>query len=288
MGHRSTEWCPRCGTSLSQHELTQAGVYQDRADPSLFVRFPLLDRDGRVDRRLDDDAVDAAGERRRGRASRRGVRPARERRVGGREALPGRRVRRARRAAASSSASATAARSTTSPPGSQVEHRVIPWEDVTMDQGTGIVHIAPGCGGEDFELSTRARPRRCSRRSTSPAASTTTTAGCTGSRPRRPPTRSSAGSARPASSSRRASTRTPIRTAGAATRRSSSGSPTTGSSRSRRSGRSCSRRTRRCTGCPSTWASAWTTGCATWATGTSRAAATTACRCRSIRARAAT
>ena len=28
-GHRSTEWCPRCGTSLSQHELTQAGVYQD-------------------------------------------------------------------------------------------------------------------------------------------------------------------------------------------------------------------------------------------------------------------
>ena len=46
MGHRSTEWCPRCGTSLSQHELTQAGVYQDRGDPSLFVRFPLLDRPG--------------------------------------------------------------------------------------------------------------------------------------------------------------------------------------------------------------------------------------------------
>src|SRR5438046_2749138 len=45
MGHRSTEWCPRCGTSLSQHELTQAGVYQERADPSLYVRFPLLDRE---------------------------------------------------------------------------------------------------------------------------------------------------------------------------------------------------------------------------------------------------
>src|SRR6476620_1538210 len=24
MGHRSTEWCPRCGTSLSQHELSQS------------------------------------------------------------------------------------------------------------------------------------------------------------------------------------------------------------------------------------------------------------------------
>ena len=31
LGHRSTEWCPRCGTSLSQHELTQSGVYQERA-----------------------------------------------------------------------------------------------------------------------------------------------------------------------------------------------------------------------------------------------------------------
>ena len=43
-GHRSTEWCPRCGTSLSQHELSLSGVYQDRADPSLFVRLPLIDR----------------------------------------------------------------------------------------------------------------------------------------------------------------------------------------------------------------------------------------------------
>ena len=95
MGHRSTEWCPRCGTSLSQHELTQSGVYQDRADPSLYVRFPLLDRPRRVARHLDDDAVDAAGERRRRRQSRRRVRAARERRVGRRRALPGRDVRRA-------------------------------------------------------------------------------------------------------------------------------------------------------------------------------------------------
>ena len=30
---------------------------------------------------------------------------------------------------------------------------MIPWADVALDTGTGIVHIAPGCGGEDFELS---------------------------------------------------------------------------------------------------------------------------------------
>ena len=38
-------------------------------------------------------------------------------------------------------------------PGGEVEHRVIAWDEVSMDEGTGIVHIAPGCGSEDFELS---------------------------------------------------------------------------------------------------------------------------------------
>jgi isoleucyl-tRNA synthetase len=31
-------------------------------------------------------------------------------------------------------------------------HRVILWKDVSETEGTGIVHIAPGCGKEDFEL----------------------------------------------------------------------------------------------------------------------------------------
>ncbi len=152
MGHRSTEWCPRCGTSLSQHELTQSGVYQDRADPSLYVRFPLLDREGEYvvvwtttpwtlpanvaaavhpgeeyGRRENGEWVavklfpdDTYAEKLRGSDL-----------VGWRYRGPFDDL----------------------PPGSQVEHRVIPWDDVTMDQGTGIVHIAPGCGGEDFELS---------------------------------------------------------------------------------------------------------------------------------------
>jgi isoleucyl-tRNA synthetase len=31
-------------------------------------------------------------------------------------------------------------------------HRVIPWTEVLATEGTGIVHIAPGCGKEDFQL----------------------------------------------------------------------------------------------------------------------------------------
>ena len=154
LGHRSTEWCPRCGTSLSQHELSQSGVYQDRADPSLFVRFPLLDRPGEslvvwtttpwtlpanVAAAVNPDAE--YGRRENGEW----VAVAR---------YPGRGVR---RAAAGRGARRLALRGPVrrrSAPAAQVEHRVIPWDEVSLDEGTGIVHIAPGCGGEDFELST--------------------------------------------------------------------------------------------------------------------------------------
>src|SRR4051794_7807251 len=44
VGHRPMVWCPRCGTSLSQHELVDS--YKDVTHPSLFVRFPLTNREG--------------------------------------------------------------------------------------------------------------------------------------------------------------------------------------------------------------------------------------------------
>jgi isoleucyl-tRNA synthetase len=154
MGHRSTEWCPRCGTSISQHELTMSGVYQDRADPSLYVRLPLVGRgieslvvwtttpwtlaanvaaavnpEAEYGRRANGEWVavalypdEAFEERRRGSEL-----------VGWRYTGP----------------------FDTLPPGAAVEHRVIAWDEVTLEDGTGIVHIAPGCGGEDFELGKR-------------------------------------------------------------------------------------------------------------------------------------
>jgi isoleucyl-tRNA synthetase len=39
-GHRSTQWCPRCGTSLSQHEQAGEGNYEELEHPSLYVRRP--------------------------------------------------------------------------------------------------------------------------------------------------------------------------------------------------------------------------------------------------------
>jgi isoleucyl-tRNA synthetase len=149
-GHRSTEWCPRCGTSISQHELI--GHYEDRTDPSLFVRFPIPDRpgeslavwtttpwtlpanvaaavnpDAEYGRRDDGEWVAVARyPDERLSARRRGAELVGWRYEGPFDGLP---------AAAG------------------IEHRVVPWDDVSMDEGTGIVHIAPGCGAEDFELS---------------------------------------------------------------------------------------------------------------------------------------
>ena len=42
-----------------------------------------------------------------------------------------------------------------------VVHRVIPWDEVALDEGTGIVHIAPGCGCGGLRALARARPARC-------------------------------------------------------------------------------------------------------------------------------
>ena len=36
-----------------------------------------------------------------------------------------------------------------------IDHKIVPWEDVDASEGVGVVHIAPGCGAEDFELGER-------------------------------------------------------------------------------------------------------------------------------------
>ncbi len=149
-GHRATPWCPRCGTSISQHEV-YSGEYRELEHPSLFVRFPLLDREGEslvvwTTTPWTLPANVAAAVRPDAEYGRTGdgewyaaaLKPDAEfvERVRG-EDLVGRPYR----GPFDDLAAAT-----------DVEHRVIPWDEVSLDEGTGIVHIAPGAGAEDFEL----------------------------------------------------------------------------------------------------------------------------------------
>lgn len=40
--YKIVPYCPRCQTSLSSHELAQPGAYKKTKDPSVYVKFPLL------------------------------------------------------------------------------------------------------------------------------------------------------------------------------------------------------------------------------------------------------
>ena len=44
-GYKVVPYCGRCGTALSSHELGQPGAYRDVTEPSVYVRFPVVDRD---------------------------------------------------------------------------------------------------------------------------------------------------------------------------------------------------------------------------------------------------
>ena len=44
-GHKVVPYCGRCGTALSSHELGQPGAYRDVTEDSVYVRFPVVERD---------------------------------------------------------------------------------------------------------------------------------------------------------------------------------------------------------------------------------------------------
>jgi len=156
-GHRSMPWCARCGTSLSQHELIDS--YTEMTHRSVYLRLPIRERRGEfmlvwtttpwtltanvalaVHPDLDYAKVRQGGDTlyiSRGTVSK--LQGAYE--VIGTEKgrglvgltydgpfddLPAQRG---------------------------VAHRIIPWDQVGEAEGTGVVHIAPGCGAEDYELS---------------------------------------------------------------------------------------------------------------------------------------
>ncbi len=151
-GHRSTQWCPRCGTSLSKHEQAGEENYEELEHPSLFVRFPLRGRNGQslvvwtttpwtlpanVAAAVKPEAEYGRNDAGEWVAVERYPEEHFEERLRGSELVGWEYDGPFDEFAAQDG----------------VVHRVIPWDEVSLDEGTGIVHIAPGCGAEDFELS---------------------------------------------------------------------------------------------------------------------------------------
>jgi len=154
-------WCPRCGTGLSQQEMAEG--YKEVVHPGVVARLPLKERSNEfllvwtttpwtltanvacavhpdlsyIKVRQDDKVYYLASARKE--EILKSEPPWQvEGEVAGSELVglaylgPFDDLPQAREAACA--------------------HRVIPWKEISETEGTGIVHIAPGCGKEDYEL----------------------------------------------------------------------------------------------------------------------------------------
>ena len=162
-GHDVMPWCPRCGTGLSNMEIATEG-YREIRHLSLTIRLPITSPGHEVEDLLVwtttpwtlSSNVAAAvhpgltyllvegSDGRRWWVSR-----------GSHERVaPGAWV--VREAPGSELVGLTYAGPFDELPiQAGVEHRVVAWDEVSDEEGTGIVHIAPGCGQEDFALARR-------------------------------------------------------------------------------------------------------------------------------------
>ena len=175
-GHRAMPWCARCGTALAEHEMT--GSYKEMTHDSLYVRFPVLAEGGGTElakqrasflawtttpwtlpanvmlavhpdldyvkvRVLADGATEPEllilGAKVYAQSKWHGAEVV--------ETVKGRDLVGLRYAGPFDELPAGKTAATA--------HKVIAWDAVGEAEGTGIVHIAPGCGAEDFALGKR-------------------------------------------------------------------------------------------------------------------------------------
>ncbi len=163
-GHDTMPWCPRCATGLSEHEIVTEG-YREVTHTSVYVKFPLLDRPGeslliwtttpwtlpgnvaaavhpeltylKVRQTQADGAVDVLYVSK----------------GAAKSALKGEHDVVAEVKGADLVGLTYRGPFDELPVARSIEHRIIAWDEVSDEEGTGIVHIAPGCGKEDFALS---------------------------------------------------------------------------------------------------------------------------------------
>ena len=157
-GHDVMPWCPRCATGLSEHEIVTEG-YKEITHTSVFVTLPL---DGRPNESLlvwtttpwtlTSNVAAAVHPDLTYVALRQGDQLYYLSKGAIANAVRGQYV--VERELKGSDLLDWTYRGPFDElaPQTGVAHRVIPWEAVGEAEGTGIVHIAPGCGKEDFAL----------------------------------------------------------------------------------------------------------------------------------------
>jgi len=154
-------WCPRCATGISQHEIVTEG-YRELTHPSVTLRFPLRGRPGEsllvwttTPWTLTSNVAAAVGpdltyvKVRQGDQVfylSQGTLSMLQGPYEVLERLPGAALEGWTYDGPFDELEAQQAA------GGPQAHRVVTWDEVGEAEGTGIVHIAPGCGAEDFAL----------------------------------------------------------------------------------------------------------------------------------------
>lgn len=155
--HRPMPWCPRCGTSLSDHEM--AGSYADMEHLSIYAKLPIKGTNDKiilwtttpwtlssnvalaVNPEIDYVRIKVKSDTANLIVGKAAIGKLKGDIVEISEPFKG-----AELVGKEYETCFTAFES------QQFAHKIVPWEDVDAAEGTGVVHIAPGCGAEDFEL----------------------------------------------------------------------------------------------------------------------------------------
>jgi len=150
-------WCPRCSTAISEHEIVTEG-YQELTHPAVTLTFPLVGRPREslliwttTPWTLTSNVAAAVHSE----VAYVKVRQGEDYYYLAREAIP---ILQGPYEVLEELYGAHMKGWTYDGPFDElpaqdgVGHRVILWDEVSETEGTGIVHIAPGCGKEDLEL----------------------------------------------------------------------------------------------------------------------------------------
>lgn len=158
---RPMPWCPRCGTSLSEHEMS--GSYKQLVHKAVFFKLPLKGTDCKavvwtttpwtlssnvalaVNPEMDYAKVKVKSDDKYLILAKNAIKILGEDKLEVLEIFKGEKLVGLEYETCFEEFEKQ----------KDIEHKVVAWEDVANDEGTGIVHIAPGCGLEDFELGKR-------------------------------------------------------------------------------------------------------------------------------------
>ncbi|NCA92031.1 isoleucine--tRNA ligase [bacterium] len=155
--HRPMPWCPRCGTSLSEHEMS--GSYKDITHTSIYAKLKIKDTSDSIivwtttPWTLTSNVALAVNPeidyvRVKVKSTDRNI-------IIGKNALGKLKGDIVTIIDEFKGAELVGKTYETVFPEFTIqnfEHKIVPWEDVDATEGSGVVHIAPGCGAEDFDL----------------------------------------------------------------------------------------------------------------------------------------